>query len=72
MLCPAAAASLILPMAVALIAMSTSTGNSPALGSAIAIGLLPVIASAPPGAGISGRVFDITMPTQSCSAISRA
>ena len=53
-------------MAVALSAISTSTGKSPALGSANAIGLLPTMASAPPGAGISGRVFDITMPTQSC------
>ena len=47
-------------------------GCAPAFGKAIAIGLLPVIASAPPGAGISGRVFDITIPTQPCSAISRA
>jgi len=53
-----------LPIAVALSAMSTSTGYSPVLGSAMAIGLLPVRASAPPGAGINGRVFDITIPTQ--------
>jgi hypothetical protein len=36
------------------------------------MGLLPTSASAPPGAGISGRVFESTMPTQFCSAIMRA
>ena len=59
-------------MAVALSAMSASTGNAPAEGSATAIGLLPTSASAPPGAGISGRVFESTIPTQFCSAIMRA
>ena len=59
-------------MAVALSAMSASTGNSPAEGSAMAMGLLPTRASAPPGAGINGRVFDSTMPMQFCSAIMRA
>jgi hypothetical protein len=34
--------------------------------------LLPTSASAPPVAGISGLVFDITMPTQPWSAIIRA
>src|SRR5215470_8525535 len=69
MLLPAAAARRILPIAVALKAMSTSTGNSPADGSAMAIGLLPTSASAPPGAGSSGRVFDNTMPMQPSPAI---
>ena len=59
-------------MAVALSARSTSAGKSPWVGSAIASGLLPTSASAPPGAGISGRVFDMTMPTQPWSAIRRA
>ncbi len=59
-------------MAVALSAMSISTGCSPALGSAIASGLLPTSASAPPVAGIRGRVFDMTMPTQFSAAIMRA
>ena len=67
-----AAASRILPMAVALNAMSASTGNAPAEGSAMAMGLLPTMASAPPGGGINGRVFESTMPTQFCSAIMRA
>src|SRR5580698_7492517 len=66
---PAAAARRILPIAVALRAMSTLTGCTPLLGTATAIGLLPVIASAPPGAGNSGLVFDITIPTQPWSAI---
>jgi len=70
--CPAAAARRIFPMAVALSAMSASTGNSPVEGSATAMGLLPTMASAPPGAGINGRVLDSTMPTQLCSAIMRA
>ncbi len=59
-------------MAVALNAMSASTGNAPAEGSAMAMGLLPTMASAPPGGGINGRVFESTMPTQFCSAIMRA
>ncbi len=63
-------------MAVALNAMSASTGNAPAEGSATAMGLLPTKASAPPGAGISGRVLHMTMPIQSaaaaCSAKRRA
>src|SRR5580698_9057473 len=69
---PAAAARRILPIAVALSAISTSTGWAPLVGSAKAIGLLPVMASAPPGAGNNGRVFDMTMPTQPFSAIRRA
>ena len=69
---PAAAARRILPIAVALIAMSTSTGWVPLVGTAKAIGLFPVIASAPPGAGSKGRVFDITIPTQPWLAIRRA
>ncbi|MCY1176138.1 hypothetical protein D9M73_163990 [compost metagenome] len=60
---PAVAARRILPIAVALIAMSSSSGSPLAVGTAIAIGLLPTTASAPPGAGISGRVLDMTMPT---------
>jgi hypothetical protein len=59
-------------MAVALSAMSASTANSPADGSATAMGLLPTKGSAPPGAGISGRVLDSTMPMQFCAAIKRA
>ena len=35
---------------------------------AIAIGLFPTTRSAPPGAGISGRVLHMTMPTQSAFA----
>src|SRR5215831_7864346 len=46
---PAAAARRILPIAVALNAMSASAANSPAEGSAMAMGLLPTSASAPPG-----------------------
>ena len=38
----------------------------------MAMGLLPTRASAPPGAGINGRVLDSTTPMQLCSAIMRA
>ena len=62
----------ILPIAASLVAMSSTIGMSPAVGTAIAIGLLPTTRSAPPGAGISGRVLHIAMPMQSASAACRA
>jgi len=62
----------ILPMAASLVAMSRTRGIFPAVGNAIAIGLLPTTRSAPPGAGISGRVLHIAMPMQPASAACRA
>ena len=38
---------------------------APSEGTAIAIGLLPTTRSAPPGAGIRGRVLHMAMPMQS-------
>ena len=43
-------------MAASLVAISSTMGMGPAVGMAMAIGLLPTTASAPPGAGISGRI----------------
>ena len=56
-------------MAASLVAMSSTIGTAPATGSAIAIGLLPTTRSAPPGAGMSGRVLHMAMPMQpACAA----
>ncbi len=63
MLSPEAAARRILPMAAWLVAMSKLRGLPEAVGSAMATGLLPTRRSAPPGAGISGRVLLMTTPT---------
>ena len=52
-------------MAASLVAMSSPIGIAPSAGTATAIGLLPTTRSAPPGAGISGRVLHMTMPMQS-------
>ena len=64
---PAFSASRILPMAASLVAISSTSGIGPSLGIAIASGLLPTTRSAPPGAGISGRVLHMAMPMQFCS-----
>jgi hypothetical protein len=59
-------------MAASLVAMSSTSGTAPSTGTAMASGLLPTTRSAPPGAGISGRVLHIATPMQSflasCSA----
>jgi hypothetical protein len=65
---PAFSAIRILPIAASLVAMSSTIGAGPSDGTAIAIGLFPTTRSAPPGAGISGRVLHITMPIQSSAA----
>src|ERR1700760_2842126 len=65
---PAFSAMRILPIAASLVAMSSTIGISPAVGTAIAIGLLPTTRSPPPGGGISGRVLHIAMPMQSAAA----
>ena len=69
---PCACAKRILPIAVALIAMSTTSGSPLADGKAIAIGLLPTTRSAPPGAGISGRVLEKAKPIMAACAKRRA
>ena len=56
------------PMAVALIAMSTTSGRPSAEGNAIDKGLLPTTRCAPPGAGIKGRVFEKAKPTMPSAA----
>ena len=61
---PAEEASRILPRATADNAMSSTISTPAVVGTAIASGLLPTIRSAPPGAGISGVVFDIAIPMQ--------
>ena len=66
--CPAFSAIRILPIAASLVAMSSTMGIGPSDGPAIAIGLFPTTRSALLGAGISGRVLHMTMPTQSAFA----
>ena len=46
--------------------------GSSRVGTAMASGLFPTTGSAPPGAGMSGRVFAMTRPTAPRRAISRA
>ena len=65
---PARSASMILPSATAESAMSANGAPSPP-GAAIEIGLLPITASAPPIAGMSGAVFAATIATMPASAI---
>ena len=59
-------------MAASLVAMSSTSGASPAVGIAIAIGLFPTTRSAPPGAGMSGRVLHIAIPAHPAEAIAMA
>ena len=65
---PFASAIRMRPMAVALIAMSTTSGRPSAEGNAIDKGLLPTKRWAPPGAGIKGRVFEKAKPTMPSAA----
>ncbi len=69
---PAFSAMRILPMAASLVAMSSTIGVFPEVGMAMASGLLPTTRSAPPGAGINGRVLHMARPTQFSSAACRA
>jgi hypothetical protein len=61
-----------LPHVVSLVATSTTTGGSSADGKAIASGLVPIAAVAPPQGAISGVVFVEAMATRPRSASSRA
>src|ERR1039458_6536974 len=65
---PAFSAMRILPIAASLVAMSSTIGIVPAVGMEMARGLLPRTRSAPPGAGINGRVLHMAIPTQFWSA----
>ncbi len=65
---PAWRATRIFAIPPSLVAMSNTTGGCAFAGMAMASGLVPTSGSAPPGAGMTAREFDMAMPMQPSAA----